>query len=208
MANSARGSVAISAMLFLAACSSPTTTETKPAETKKEAAVPSEPVAAKTAFWEMYKPAHSWASDLLPLTLSSGDVEGMKNEDGKAAMWTAVFVSPSRREARTLTYSVVDHKPTIHKGVSMGGAQVWSGATDKSRPFQTNQFAIDSEVAFKTALGKTGDWVKKHPDKTWSMTLGNAARFPAPVWYVLWGDQKTGYGVFVNATTGALITGK
>src|SRR5260370_27688987 len=147
MANFARGSVVVAAILVLTACSSLTTTETKPTETKKEPVVPSEPVSGKTAFWEMYKPAHSWATDLLPLSLASGEVEGMKNADGKAAMWTAVFVSPSRREARTLTFSVVDQKPKISKGVTMGGAQVWSGSTGTRRPFQIAEFAVHSEAA-------------------------------------------------------------
>ena len=203
MENLARSSVVVAAILILGACSNPTT-ETKPAEAKKEAETPAEPVSGKTAFWQMYTPAHAWASDLMPLSVTAGEVEGKKNEDGKAWMWTAVFVSPSRHEARTLTYSAVDQKPKHSKGVTMGGAQVWSGATRDSQPFQTNQVAVDSDAAFKTALEKAGSWVKSNPDKTWAITLVSAARFPAPVWYILWGDQKSGYRAFVNATTGAV----
>ena len=40
------------------------------------------------------------------------------------------------------------------------------------------------------------------------MTLANSPRFPAPVWYVLWGTPKNGYLAFVNATTGTIATGK
>jgi len=185
-----------------------TATETKTAaETKKEAVSPSESVSGKTAFYEMYKPARAWAADLLPLSLANGDVPGIKAEAGKAALWTAVFVSPSRREARTFSYAVVDQGATIHKGVNAGGAEPWSGATDKSRPFQITEFMVDSDVAYKTALERAGAWVKKHPDKGVTFYLGNASRFPAPVWYVLFGNNKFGYAVFVNATTGA-IAGK
>ena len=196
---------AFAAVLILTACSEApkTTTEAKTEpEAKKEAAVPAGPVSGKTAFYEMYKPARTWATDLLPLSLASNDVPGQKNEDGKAAMWTAVFVSPSRHEARTLYYSVVDSGTSIHKGVNAGGPEPWSGPTTKVKPFQITEFAVDSDAAYKTAYEKAEAWVKKHPDKKYSMSLLNAARFPSPVWYVLWGNEKSGYAAFVNATTG------
>jgi len=162
-------------------------------------------VAAQTAFYEMYKPARTWAPDLLALSLISNEVPSMKSGDGKFPMWTAVFVSPSRREARTLTYSVVDDGATIHKGVNVGGAEPWSGATPKSIPFQTTGFVVNSDAAYKTAYAKAEAWVKKHPDKKVAFSLGSAARFPAPVWFIIWGDIKSGYAVYVNATTGTVI---
>jgi hypothetical protein len=192
----------------MTACSeAPTPTEIQKAgvETKQEPAKPPEPVAAQTAFYEMYKPARTWAPDLLALSLTSDEVPSMKGEDGKFPMWTAVFVSPSLREARTFTYSVVDDGATIHKGVSVGGAEPWSGATPKSAPFQTTGFVVDSDAAYKTAYAKAEEWVKKHPGKEVSFSLGSAARFPAPVWFIIWGDTKSGYAVYVNATLGTVI---
>ena len=63
--------------IALAACSSEPakTTEAKTeADTAaKKAAGPPEPVLAKTAFYEMYTPAHAWAADLLPISLKSGE---------------------------------------------------------------------------------------------------------------------------------------
>ncbi|MGA3028177.1 MAG: hypothetical protein ABSF98_25800 [Bryobacteraceae bacterium] len=176
--------------------------ETKKAEEPKKA---SEPVAAQTAFYEMYKPARTWAADLLPLSLTSGEIPGIRNEEGKAAMWTAVFVSPGRREARTFFYAIADHGTTIHKGVEVGGAQTWTGSTPKSQPFQITEFAVNSDAAYQTAFGKAEAWLKKHPDMPASFSLFKAARFPAPVWYIQWGTAKLGYGVFVNATTGQAI---
>src|ERR1035441_5682361 len=123
---------AVVAVVAMTACSeAPTPTEIKKAgvEIKQEPAKPEGPVAAQTAFYEMYKPARAWAPDLLPLSLISGEVKGTANDGGKAAMWTAVFVSPSRREARTFVW-------TVGKGVGEAGAESWSGATPKSRPFQ------------------------------------------------------------------------
>jgi len=199
---------AVAAVLALTACSeAPTPSEIKKAgvETKAEPPKPPEPVAAQTAFYEMYKPARTWAPDLLALSLISNEVPSMKSEAGKFPMWTAVFVSPGRREARTFTYSVVDDGATIHKGVSVGGSEPWSGATPRSSPFQTTGFVVNSDAAYKTAYAKAEGWVKKHPGKTVSFSLGSAARFPAPVWFIIWGNTKSGYAVYVNATTGAMI---
>ena len=199
---------AVVAAVAMTACSeAPTPTEIKKAgvETKQETAKPPEPVTAKTAFYEMYKPARAWAPDLLVLSLLGNEVPSMKSEDGKFPMWTAVFVSPSRREARTFTYSVVDDGTTVHKGVDAGGAQSWTGATPKSTPFQTTGFVVDSDAAYKTAYAKAEAWVKKHPGKKAAFSLGSAARFPAPVWFIIWGDNKSGYAVYVNATLGTVV---
>ncbi len=196
--------VALTSALLLTACSeAPNPVDSKKAETpaKVEPAGPPEAVAARSAFYEMYKPARAWASDLLPLTVAAGEIPGIKNEDGKAGMWTAVFVSPSRREARTFVYAVADSGSDIHKGVT-GGAQDWSGSTPKSRPFQVTEFITNSDEAFKTASEKAGAWLSKHPGKKVSITLASTARFPTPVWYIMWGDNKSGYLAFVNAITG------
>ena len=201
--------IVLTAMIVLAACSeAPKTTvpETK-AKAETEPPAPAGPVSAKTAFFEMFKPARAWATDFLLLSMSSNEVPGMQSEGGKFAMWTAVLVSPSRREARTFTYSVVDRGPDIPKGVDAGAPQVWSGATPQSRPFQASYFTVDSDAAYRTALEKAGTWARQHPDRKAVFSLGNASRFPAPVWYLLWGNKTSGYAVYVNALTGTVVKG-
>ena len=194
------------AVLAWTACSEapkPPAAETPTAaEAKPEPPTAPEPVTAQTAFYEMYKPARTWAVDLLPLSLVSREVPSLKNEGGKAAMWTAVFVSPSRREARTFSYSAVDDGQNIRKGVTAGGSQPWSGDTPQSRPFQTTDFSINSDAAYQAAMVKAGPWVKRHPDKRPAFFLGCSTRYPQPTWLVLWGTPKLGYAVHVNAVTG------
>lgn len=207
MTNLFRGAAAI-ALLGLAACSStpaPAPTAETPVVEKKPAGPP-EPVAAKTAYYEMYTPARKWATDLVGISLVSGDVPGVKNADGKFGMWTAVFASPSLRQARTYTYAVADALPTIQKGVKAEGAEAWAGPTAKVMPFDNSDFKTDSDAAYTAATEKAGPWLKDHPDKPASFTLGNATRFPNPVWYIVWGDSKDGYVVYVNATTGKIVT--
>lgn len=194
---------AAAAVLMLAACSeAPKPVPEKAAETAKEPPKPPEPVAAQTAFYEMYKPARTWATDVLPLSMSSQETKSLKSADGKAPVWTAVFVSPSRREARVLVYSAVDEGTELHKGVTATGAQPWSGSTAKSQPFQNSEFAVNSDAAYKTALAKAAVWVKKHPGVQPQMYLGKTSKDPAPVWFLLWGTTKNGFAVYVNATSG------
>lgn len=197
------------AVLSLTGCSELTNPVSPAAKTeteKKEPAVPAEPVTAKTAFWEMYKSAHAWAPDLMPLKMEAKVVPGSKGpawQGGKAAMWEASFGSMSRKEARNLTYSIVSQPPDIHKGVSIGGPIPWFGQTHDAMAFQTAEFVVDSDAAYETAVKSAAAWLKKNPDKELTtMSLGNAARFPGPVWYFLWGNTKSGYFLLVNASTG------
>ncbi len=190
--------------LGLAGCSGsqPETAAAKP-EVKTEAPKPAEPVTGSSAFYEMYKPARQWAPDVQALSLTAGEIPEVKNADGKAAVWTAIFVSPSKRAARTFTYSIATGG-TYQKGVSATPDQSWTGATKASKPFPNSDFHVDSDEAYKTAYEKAQDWVKKNPNKKLSMMLASADRFPAPAWSFMWGDSKAGYRVFVSALTGKL----
>jgi hypothetical protein len=199
------------ALLGLTACSSEPakTTETKTATddaAKKAPAGPPMAIAAKDAFYEMYTPAHAWAPDLLPLSLASAEVNGVTNADGKAGAWTAVFVSQSLHQARSYSYSVVDQMPAFSKGVKAEAAVPWTGPTAAASPFQTTDFTVDSDAAYKTAAEKAGTWPKEHPDKHLTIALGYATRFPSPVWYFLWGTSSDGFAVYISATSGSIIT--
>ena len=196
--------VVAAALVFPACSKAPETTAKVETEAKKEEGPP-EAVTAQRAFYEMYKPARTWATDLLALSVVGGEVTGVKNEDGKAGLWTAVFVSPSRKEARSFTYAVADSGPDIRKGVNISGALPWGGATAASKPFSNSEFSVDSDAAYKVAAEKAATWLKAHPDMTPTFRLGNASRFAAPVWYIMWGTSKNGYAALVNATTGAIV---
>ena len=190
-------------ILTLTSCGVAPESSTK-TDTSKSSA-PEGPVPAKSVYWEMYKTAHTWAADLVPLAVESKVVPGTKNEAGKAAMWSATFGSASKHEARVFSYSVVAHPPDVYKGVMVGNSRPWGGPVPTALPFDSADFNVDSDAAYQTALAQANAWVSKNPGKDVSLSLGNAARFPAPVWYVQWGDKKAGYGVFVNAKSGAVV---
>src|SRR5665213_2107282 len=130
------------AAVGLTACSSEpaktTETKTDTSAAKQAPAGPPQPVAAKDAFYEMYTPAHAWAADMQPLRLKSGEVAGVKNADGKAGLWTAIFVSPTQHAARTYSYAVADQLPNISKGVTAEGTEPWAGPTTAVMTFQTS----------------------------------------------------------------------
>jgi hypothetical protein len=193
--------VVLIAALYTVACSEAPKTEAVQASNKPPASAG--PVSGKTAYWAMYKSAYSWSNDVVPLRLQSKSIPGIKNEAGSAGLWSATFASPRKREAMDFSYAVVPQSPDIVKGVNVGRAIPWSGPTYQVMPFQGSDIVIDSDSAFKTAATQAQSWLKTHPDKEVSFLLGNnSANFAAPVWYVVWGDQKSGYSVFVTAKTG------
>jgi hypothetical protein len=199
------------AVLLLAGCSQPTKpAASNEAEAKKEPTGPAEPVTAKTALWPMYTSARSWATDFVILKLTRKEVAGVKDDDpGKAAVWQATFASPSRHEYRVYTYAIAAYPPDIYKGVAVGEAIPWGGETRDVMPIGLSQFNVDSDAAYKTATTDAAVWLKKNPDKKLAtFELGNAYRFPEPVWFLMWGNKKSGYTAFVNANDGKVLKGK
>lgn len=203
--------LAAGAMLVLWGCSqAPKPSASDETATKpKEAAAPAEPIPAKTAFWPMYTEARRWATDFVTLKIAAGDVPGFKNEGGKAAMWQATFASPSLHQYRVYSYAIAAVPPDIYKGVSIGRGLPWGGETRDVMPIQLSQFGVDSDAAYQVAEKDAAAWLKKNPaEKLATFELGNAFRFPDPMWYFMWGNKKLGYIVFVSSTTAKVFKPK
>jgi hypothetical protein len=203
--NCVRSLIAVAVLLLMTACSQPP----KASPVPSEASGPATPVSGKTAFWAMYKSAYSWAHDLTPLKLESKELPGVKNTDGAAGMWSATFGSYRKHQAVVITYAVAAHPPDVYKGISIGRPMAWEGPEATVAPFQTSDVVIDSDGAYKAALPAAQTWLKKHPQTEVAYVLGNdPTRFATPIWYIQWGDNKSGYSAFVNSQTGALIKKK
>lgn len=196
------------AVVVLTACSEApkTTSETKTDTDAQAKAGPPEPVSGKTAYWEIYTSARNWARDAQPLRVESKDVPGVQNKDGKAGMWTATLVSPSQKEARVFTYSVIKYPPDVYKGVTIGRPLPWNGPSAGIVPFQMSNVNTDSDSAYKTASGEAESWLKTHPGKDASLTLTDSVRYHIPTWVVVWGDSKSGYRALISGIDGASIT--
>jgi hypothetical protein len=166
-------------------------------------------VAAKTAFWPMYTAARHWSTDIVILRLTPKEVPGFKNEGGKAAMWEAMFGSPSQHQYRVYSYAISSSPPDIFKGVSAGLRVPWGGVTRDTMPIELTSFNVDSDAAYQAATADGAAWLKKNPDKALSsFALGNNFRFQAPVWYLMWGDKKSGYVAYIDANSGKVLKQK
>jgi uncharacterized protein YceK len=205
--------VTVSAMaaVLLSGCSSTsnsTTPNPQPSAATQAAAAP-EIVSGKTAFWEMYKTAHAWASDAQPIRLTMKDLAGYKNEGGKAGLWEAVFGSASLRSYRTFTYAIAAAPPNVYKGVDAGIALPWAGPTRDAMVIDTSMFNTDSDEAYKTASADAAEILKKQPNlQVTEFEAGDTYKFPTPVWYILWGTKKAGYAAIVDASSGKVLKGK
>jgi len=166
-----------------------------------------ESITAKTAYLAMYKSAYKWSPDVVLLKLNADEKSGFKFDAGKAGIWEATFASASKHECRVFTYAVAAKSPDIYKGVSVGNAITWGGPTRDVMPIASADFTVDSDAAYNAAATDAAAWIKKNPDKkVTTFQLGNGYSFPSPVWYIVWGDKKSGgYVAFVNATTGKVM---
>jgi hypothetical protein len=175
----------------------------KPASDRK----PPEPVSAQSAFYKMLFSARVWAADAQPLRVAEIDVDEVKADGGKAAAWEAVFVSQSQRSIRRFIYSVI-HRPArnLRGGVTSDPPEGWSGGGG-SEPFLVQAFKKDSPAAYEVAIKKGHDYARKNPAMPVKFVLEKTIRFPDPAWRVFWGESvsKSGYSIFVDATTGEYL---
>ena len=203
------GGLAALTLGLLTGCSSKDTPPVAKVPAAAETTETPQIVTAKTAFWPMYKAARAWSTDVVLIRLTAKPVQGYTNGAGKAGLWEAVFGSPSLHQYRTYTYSIVAVPPTIHKGVASGFAIPWRGETRDAMAIDLTQFNVDSDTAFVTASTTAADWLKKNPNKELaSLEMGQTYRFQGPVWYMLWGDKKSGYNALVDGGSGKLLSKK
>jgi hypothetical protein len=155
-----------------------------------------------TAFDPLLKIARQISPDIQTASITGNEVEGVKSSDGKYAQWTVIFVSAAKQQATTFVYTTVAHDNLL-KGANNTGSIKWAGPTRDAVPF-ANGVATDSDAAYKAASDKATEWLAKNPGKpVTQFTLGQASSFPAPMWYIMWGDKKAGgYAVYVNSSTG------
>ena len=190
---------------LLAACDS---TPPKSGEKKEPEKV--EPITGQTAVYRMYQSARTWAPDVEVLKAESLHITEAPDgapASGAAAAWQATFVSPSKSEARTYTYSVVEAEGNLHKGAFAGPNESWSGPRGVESPFLIAAVKVDTDAAYKTALEKAADYDKAHPGMKITYVLEKTPKHPDPAWRVIWGEsvQSSSFSVLVDCSTGAYL---
>jgi hypothetical protein len=194
--------IAVFMLAAMTACSS----SDQSAEQKEEA----KPLDAKTgreAFQSMYVAARGWKQDAMPLQLKNIPLAQVTAGPGKSGAWQAIFVSPSAGRARTFTWCAIEMEGNLHKGVFGTPDERWSGPSGDTVPFTAIALKVDTDDALKTALAKSEDYVKKHPNAQVIFLLEQNHRFADLSWRILWGESiaTSDYSVFVDATTGELL---
>jgi hypothetical protein len=185
--------------LILTGCSE----QSEPAE-KKEPPKPAEPVTGQVALYRMYQVVRSWAPDAQVLKMNSIHLLEVPSVPGEAGAWEATFTSASKGRAKTYTYSVVESPGNLHQGVFGGPEEDLSA---QAQPFLIAAVKVDTDAAYKTALGKAGDYDKKNPNLTISMVLEKISKYPNPAWRMVWGESlgTSGLSLFIDASTGEYL---
>lgn len=174
---------------------------------KKEPEKPPEPVTGRYAFHQMYLAARAWAPDAMVLQLVSVPISEVAPVGGKYGAWQCMFTSQSRGRMKTFTYSVVESVGNLHKGVFAGPEESFSGRRGQAVPFLAAAIKFDSDEVYQTAVKKSADYIKKHPNMPVRFLLEYTSRFPSPAWRVIWGESlsQSNYSVFVDASTGQYL---
>jgi len=183
------------------------------------------PVTGLRALEGMYRQALDWTEDARVLSCSSMDLclflpgsaiavsdlgvvscrstqpAPVKTQRGRAAVWQAVFVSPSFGQQRRYTSSVCDSGATLRKGIFPDAA---TALTSDAPPFLPEDAHIDSDQAWATALQHAADYDGKHPGTVVSLVLNAGRAAGKPVWDVIWGEGHvpSEFSIRIDADTG------
>ena len=198
-----RPAVVLCLSLIVAGCSESPKQTAKTAEPEK----PPEAVTGLTAFHRMYMTARTWAGDVQGLSMRNLPLEQVKGPPGTSGAWEATFVAPSKAQAKTFTYSVIEAGGNLHKDVFAGLAEPWGGPRGQQQSWPIQALKKDSTTALEVALEHSKDYVAKNPDKPINFLLEQTPRHPELVWRVIWGDSvaRSNYSVVVGASSGTFL---
>jgi hypothetical protein len=183
-------------------------TPTAPAAKKEPEKL--EPVSGQSALFKMYQMGRSWGGlELQVLKMQSIRIPEVKDvAPGMAAAWQATFVSTAKSATRDYTFSIVDSEGNLHKGAFAGAEAGWSGSRGVNSPFLMAAVKVDTDAAYKTAMGdtktKAAEYDKKFPGKPITIILEKTNKHQDPVWRLVWGESvgTSNFSVLIDASTG------
>ncbi len=202
-----RAVTSLAGLCLLWACSTPSD-QAKPKEDAPKAApvkVESEFETGRSAFQKMYVAARTWSPDAQPVRLESRP-HTEDPDDGRAAMWAAVFASASKQNVRNFSWSGVATDPD--KGVQPGSLDYYSPSNASTRPFDLNFLKQDSTKAFEVAEKKGGAALrKKDPKQPVKYMLFFEPSKNRLLWRVLYGNSQNDakLRVLVSASSGEFV---
>lgn len=199
--------VAALLMSLLAVFSTCTSESGKPAEGPKPEKKP-ELITGRSAFQKVYVAARGWEIDARPFRLESSVTSEGNGHDGKWAVWRGSFASPSRRAAKSYTWSgsMADGAPA--QGVNPGIEDSYSPTNSSTQVFDVAFLKIDTDQAFETAQKHGGDKIlEKAPDTPVTYICDWNHNTNELIWHVIYGAGREGAKlvVSVNASTGEFV---
>ena len=201
-------------LLLLAALAGCSSEPKKTEEGAKPAATPAKQVKApefqtgRTAFYEMYRTARTWAPDVKPFRVQSSPTKESSGADGKAEVWRAWFASATKREVKPYTWSGGTGDDLPERGVSFGPVDTFNPSNASTQTFDANFLKTDSDQAYKAAQEKGGDaLLKKSPGTPIIYTLDWDGKSNELIWHVSYGESPLIYKlkIAVDAATGGFL---
>jgi hypothetical protein len=199
--------LAVLLFAFLPGCESP---PSKPAEQAK----PAEPIKKEVSFYtgkQAFNATNSlavrWMADAQPVRLESKLTTETNGQGGKATIWRAGFISPSKGMIKFFVYSGSRLPDSPPYGVSSDNEAPYS-ADVAQLAYPAALLKTDTDAAFDTAQQHGGaNLLKKDPNQPIIYVLLWDPPKHSLYWHVVYGsDEKStkGSGV-INAVTGAWV---
>jgi hypothetical protein len=176
---------------------------------------PTQAETGRVALQRLYTTSRGWASDTDPVSIQSsnyknagGNPNAPLGQDGKSAIWRAVFASQVRRSMKTYMWSGLTGPNAPAPGLTPGNEDSWNVGNTSTRPFQLMYLKYDSDQALQIA-GKHGGaaLLKKDPNLPVNYVLSWEPRRSMLVWHVMYGKStnEPDLDVVVNATTNDFV---
>lgn len=164
-----------------------------------------EALTGRMAFQKMYIQARGWSPDAQGYSEDSQPTKEITGIDGKSAVWSARFGSPSLGKERGFTWSGSDASDAPSRGLSPNGAaDTFNASNASTRIFDVGFLKSDSDQAFKVAQEHGGKaLLQKDSTLPVSYRLEWSSRDNTVAWHVIYGNSKL--SIAVDATTGKFL---
>jgi hypothetical protein len=196
-------------LAMMAGCSSDSKPSNGAGDTKaeKKAEAP-EYLTGRAAFQKLFVSARSFAADIQPYRLQSVYTADAPADKGKAGIWSGYFASPSKREAKSYTWSGVSGDNMPERGVSHGTEDTWNPSNSSAQVWELPYLKVDTDQAFEVAQKHGGDkLMKKNPKQPVTFMLDWDKREGKLIWHVIYGTSvsEASLRIAVDASTGVFL---
>lgn len=156
------------------------------------------------ALQKMSIPAHLWARDAQPVSLSASFTNESKGHDGKAGSWRAVFASRSMQKTEPFMWSGM----ASARGIDHGVEDPYNPNNRSMQTWDWNFLKVDSDEAFNVAQQHGGKQIlEKDPNTGINYLLDFDPLSNQLRWHVTYGGSGSAgrLTVMVDASSGQFL---